>query len=167
MTNTELLWHVDEHDQPLGSVERATAHEQGFIHRAVLVVLTDNDGKYILQKRASTKKQYPDHWTVAASGHVTYGESYEEAAARETSEEIQVAAGALQLAEVLLVPSAEETQQVGVVMATLSALETMSADPEEVADIIAVTKEELKVLLQTEQFTPAARAVLGKLVAEE
>lgn len=62
-----------------------------------MAVLIENEkGEYLIQKRASTKKQGPNKWGLTA-GHVDAGESYEEAMIREIKEElgINVAIGEL------------------------------------------------------------------------
>jgi len=81
---------VDENDQPVGSATRQEAWAKGLIHRIVFVMVEDESGRILLQKRLATQKLWPGRWTVAASGHVDAGEEYDVAAQRETAEEIGI-----------------------------------------------------------------------------
>lgn len=88
---TELFYWVDENDVELGSVTRAEAHNGSHkIHRAVSIVLFNSQGQTLLQERSIHKDLFPGFWTTAASGHLEYGQSYEEAAARELFEEVGI-----------------------------------------------------------------------------
>jgi isopentenyl-diphosphate delta-isomerase type 1 len=88
----EHLICVDEKDQPLGFEEKDECHRKGLLHRAIHVLVFNSKGDLLLQKRSLGKKTYPGRWTSSCSGHVSRGESYEEAARRELREEIGIAA---------------------------------------------------------------------------
>ena len=90
----ELLDIVNEQDQIIGQMERAEVHRRGLTCRNVQIFFVTPAGEIILQKRSLTKKSYPGRFTSTASGHVTSGESYLEAAIKETLEEtgVQLAA---------------------------------------------------------------------------
>lgn len=79
---------VDERDTPLRGASMDEAHAQGLIHRVAYVLIEDDRGNILLQKRSRNVAVYPDCWDVSASGHVDEGESYEQAAYRELAEEI-------------------------------------------------------------------------------
>ena len=66
---------VDDFDRPLAKMNIAEAHRQSLKHRSVIVLLYNSSGQLYLQKRSSTKKQYPSRWDVSASGHVFVTES--------------------------------------------------------------------------------------------
>lgn len=83
---------VDEDDNPLRPGTREEAQKLGLYHRIARVIVEDQDGNILLQKRASTKDTYPGYWDNAAAGHVDAGESYEVAAARELQEELGIRA---------------------------------------------------------------------------
>ncbi len=85
----ELIWHVNENDQPIGSISRAESRKIGARYRMVRIQVESPDGESVLlQKRLSTKKTYPGCWDTSAGGNIQYGESYGDAAERELSEEI-------------------------------------------------------------------------------
>lgn len=89
MANTkELLDIVDAAGNPTGEQrEKAEIHRLGLPHRDVHVWVTD--GQNVLQQqRALDKKIMPGAWDIAVGGHVGAGESYLDAAVRETEEEL-------------------------------------------------------------------------------
>lgn len=86
-----LIQIVDEDDNPVGSDTKNNAWQRGLVHRVVRVMLEDNDGNVLLQKRAETQALYPGRWDNSAAGHVDAGEDYETAAKRELMEEIGIA----------------------------------------------------------------------------
>ncbi|OGK18080.1 hypothetical protein A2866_03050 [Candidatus Roizmanbacteria bacterium RIFCSPHIGHO2_01_FULL_39_8] len=87
----ELFVVVDKNDKILGYKTRYECHHnKELIHRATGVVLFNDKGEILLQKRSMTKDTNPGLYTLSASGHVGKGESYEEAAERELFEEIGV-----------------------------------------------------------------------------
>ncbi|HLD85604.1 MAG TPA: NUDIX domain-containing protein [archaeon] len=87
---SKMTYNVDEKDKPIKRVSVKEAHENRLLHRACYVILEDNKGRLMLQKRSNTVRNYPGQCTASATGHVDYGETYEEAAHREMEEEIGV-----------------------------------------------------------------------------
>lgn len=79
---------VDEHDTPIKGASMDEAHTLGLIHRIAYVLVEDEQGNILLQKRSLHVAIYKDCWDVSASGHVDEGENYEQAARRELAEEI-------------------------------------------------------------------------------
>src|SRR3989344_5738458 len=87
----ELFYWVDENDRELGKITRREAHSGSFkIQRAIWVMVFNGQGKLFLQKRSLTKDLKPGVWSLSACGHVTYGQTYDEAAIREFEEELGV-----------------------------------------------------------------------------
>jgi len=86
----EELYHVDEDDSVLGAVMRDDAHKREVLHRAGMVFVMRRDGKILLTKRSPSKDTFPDSYDCSCAFHVTFGETYEEAAKRELLEEIGI-----------------------------------------------------------------------------
>lgn len=87
----ELFVVVDKNDQVIGYQPREKCHgDKSLIHRVVGVVITNSKGEILLQKRSQTKDFYPGFYTLAATGHLTKGENYRQAAQREIEEELGV-----------------------------------------------------------------------------
>lgn len=99
---------VDETDRVVGKAPRAEVHGNNLVHRAVHVLLFNEDGELFLQKRSRLKDRHPCVWDSSAAGHVDAGEDYDEAAARELEEELGVSAP---LERVLKLPASERTGQ--------------------------------------------------------
>lgn len=66
-------------------------HRNGGYHRSVHVLIEVFGGLFILQKK-SEGTENEGKWSSAVSGHVRYGEGYEEAAIREMDEELGIKA---------------------------------------------------------------------------
>ncbi|MEU9288369.1 NUDIX domain-containing protein [Streptomyces sp. NPDC048275] len=86
----ELVEHVDEHDRVLGVVERDEAVRENWPHRIAATICRDREGRTLVLRRAETLSRFPGYYDVMVGGAVDVGESYEEAAARELSEELDV-----------------------------------------------------------------------------
>ncbi|MCD6530350.1 NUDIX domain-containing protein [Candidatus Bathyarchaeota archaeon] len=86
----EYLCLVDEEDNLIGRAARSECHSKRLLHRSVYVFVVNSQGKLLLQKRSMNKDLYPGYYTGSATGHVDYGETYEEAAHRELKEELGI-----------------------------------------------------------------------------
>jgi isopentenyl-diphosphate Delta-isomerase len=80
---------VDEHDSEVGSAMLAEAWKKGLYYRIVAVFVEDEEGQILLQLRGPQVIN-PNHWDQAAGGHVDEGQSYEQAAMNELSEELGI-----------------------------------------------------------------------------
>ncbi len=88
----ELFVVVDKNDTIREYRTRFDCHrDKRLIHRSVGVVVYDDRGRVLLQKRSRTKDLQPGLWGISAAGHVTKGESYEDSIHRELAEELGVA----------------------------------------------------------------------------
>lgn len=79
---------VDENDNVIGHRPGSECLKLGILHRAIAVFLFDGRDLVYLQRRADRMKWYPGHWTISVTGHVSSGETYEQAAKREVREEL-------------------------------------------------------------------------------
>lgn len=89
MTHLPILV-VDENDQPVGKASFDEADAQGLIRRIVRLMLENNKGQVLLQKRSKTEMVYPGSWDNSASGHVDFGETNDQALMREACEELGI-----------------------------------------------------------------------------
>ncbi|MEM2110886.1 MAG: NUDIX domain-containing protein [Candidatus Bathyarchaeia archaeon] len=88
---SEHFYVVDEDDNVIGKASREECHvSNGLIHRSVYVFVLNDKNELFLQKRSLSKDLYPGYYTGSATGHVDYGEDYENAARRELKEELGV-----------------------------------------------------------------------------
>lgn len=79
---------VNEHDEPLGFMEKMEAHVKGLLHRAFSVFIFNDEGDMLLQKRAPEKYHSPGLWTNACCSHPNPAEEVSDAARRRLLEEM-------------------------------------------------------------------------------
>jgi len=84
----ETLDIVNDRDEVIGQATKKEIYAQKLPHRIVHVLVYDDQGRMLLQKRAETVFFAPGHWSTAVGGHVQAGETYEAAALREYDEEL-------------------------------------------------------------------------------
>jgi len=79
---------VDEHDQEVGLMEKMEAHQKGLLHRAFSVLVFNENGELLLQRRAFGKYHSEGLWTNTCCSHPYPGESILEAGNRRLFEEM-------------------------------------------------------------------------------
>lgn len=82
----ELLFTVDENNQPVKPVKRSEAHKNGIWHRSTNVWVV-NKNQILCQKRSLKKDTNPGKWEACFGGHLSPDDSYLSAAQRELKEE--------------------------------------------------------------------------------
>lgn len=87
---SELVEHVDEYDRVLGVVDRDEAARENWPHRIATTICRDREGRILVLRRAETMSRFPGYYDVMVGGAVEVGESYEQAASRELTEELGV-----------------------------------------------------------------------------
>lgn len=83
----ELIFAVDEQDNPLPPISRSQAHQEGVWHRISHVWIINNQKQILCQQRSLSKDTNPGKWEAFFGGHAGAGETYEESALKETAEE--------------------------------------------------------------------------------
>jgi 8-oxo-dGTP pyrophosphatase MutT (NUDIX family) len=86
----ELVVIVDRENREIGAASRLRMRQQGLIHRSTYILVFNSAGQLFVQKRTRTKDVYPGYYDPAAGGVVLAGETYEQGAERELSEELDV-----------------------------------------------------------------------------
>jgi isopentenyldiphosphate isomerase len=86
----ELFPVVDENGNEISTAPRTVCHDgkSKLLHPVVHLHLLNDKGELFLQKRAMTKDLLPGMWDTSVGGHISPGESIEEALKRETLEEL-------------------------------------------------------------------------------
>ncbi|MCG8336683.1 MAG: NUDIX domain-containing protein [Proteobacteria bacterium] len=85
----EVFTVVNKDDQPIGKATRSEVHgNPELIHRVSHVLVFNSNGQLFLQKRGPQKDVQPGKWDTSVGGHVDLGEDYQDAALRETREEL-------------------------------------------------------------------------------
>ena len=89
--NNELFPIVDEQGNVLGKILRGQAHDgRKVLHPVVHLHLFNSKGELYLQRRPDWKPIQPGKWDTAVGGHISYGETVEEAFRREVMEELGI-----------------------------------------------------------------------------
>lgn len=152
----EILEVFDRGNRCIGQASRGMIHRLGLRHRAVHVFVFDLAGRLYLQLRRENKDQYPRHWDTSAAGHVSPGEGYAAAGARELEEELGIKEELHRLAEVTAGP---ETGWEHVVLFLCRSWAEPSPNPEEIETGAFFSLEEIDRMLvdRSRPITPAFR----------
>jgi isopentenyl-diphosphate delta-isomerase len=86
----ELVVLVDVRDVDIGVAPKLEAHRTGQLHRAVSVLLFDDAGQLLLQRRAAAKYHSAALWSNTCCGHPRPGESVAAAARRRLRDELGI-----------------------------------------------------------------------------
>lgn len=88
---TEFLETIDIKGNVTGLAGRSELHgNPSLIHRVVHVLVFNNKGELLLQKRSQNKDVAPGKWDTSIGGHVNPGEDILDAAKREMEEELGI-----------------------------------------------------------------------------
>lgn len=171
---TDFVVLVDEENRVLGTMEKLEAHEKGLLHRAFSVLIYNDAGEMLIQKRAAGKYHTPGLWANACCSHPRAGEAVLEAASRRLREElgIEMPSEALRCGGAFiykadfdngLTEHEYDTMVIGSYNAEAS--DVISFDPQEVSDVRWVSMEALSawVKAEPEAFTPWFKEILKRL----
>jgi isopentenyldiphosphate isomerase len=98
MTDSEEhLEVVDYRGEVIGSAPRFEVHgKPSLMHRVVHVLVLNNKGKILLQKRSKNKDVAPGKWDTSVGGHVGIGEDLVTSSIREMNEELGITGDGLE-----------------------------------------------------------------------
>lgn len=152
MSSQEQIWQVDQNDNPIGPIGRDDSRRTGARYRIVRVSVETADGDVLMQKRLDTKKSFPGCWDTSAGGNIAYGKSYEDAAVRELFEETGI--HGVDLEEVAyfyseaVSPEGDKMNRfTKVYRAVVSKNIQVTAQPEEVAELVWMKRRELEAII--------------------
>lgn len=92
----EILEIVDSDGNSLGTAPRSEIHgNPSLIHKVVHVLVFNDKGELLLQKRSMDKDVAPGRWDTSVGGHISPGEELIIAASREMEEELGVISDSL------------------------------------------------------------------------
>ncbi len=81
---------VDNNDNIIGIFSKDKIKKENLIYRLIVVFVFNTKKELFVQLRSSSKDRYPGYYESSVGGHVEIGETYEEAAKREMSEELGI-----------------------------------------------------------------------------
>jgi isopentenyldiphosphate isomerase len=161
----ELLTLVSDDDaQVLGPVKRKAVHgNPDLVHRAVHVLVISSQGHLLLQKRSLSKDVQPGRWDTSVGGHVGFGQSYEEAARRETLEELGITLESPEFLYPSRIRSAVESENIWTYLHRYDG--PFQHDPGEIDAIQFWSKTEIEAALGTGVFTSNFEEEFAALLA--
>lgn len=83
-----MVMHVDENDTIIGYVPKLKAHQEGLLHRAVSVLVFNENGDWLLQRRANEKYHSGGLWSNTCCSHPYPDEEVLDASHRRLMEEM-------------------------------------------------------------------------------
>lgn len=90
INSQELVFVVDENNQPLDPQVRSVVHKNGLWHRTSGIWVINDEKQILCQKRSMKKDVNPGIWETFFGGHLEPGEEYLHNAASEASEELGI-----------------------------------------------------------------------------
>lgn len=149
----EMLTLVTDDDGAIiGPVPRKLVHgNPGLVHRSVHVMVVGG-GKLLLQKRSARKDTQPGKWDTSVGGHVGYGQSYAEAAAREAEEELGLRLEAPEFLYASRIRNAVESENIHTFLQLSEG--PFRAEPGEIDELRFWSRREIEQALGTGVFTP-------------
>lgn len=144
---------VTESGDIIGTASREECHGGTFLlHPVVHVLVFNSSGSLLLQKRSKTKDIQPGKWDTSVGGHISAGESIEEALIRETEEELGIIGGSFERLYEYIMESEIERELVSTFRCIWDGAVVFQA--EEIDDVRFFTSAEIEKLLGTGYFTP-------------
>jgi len=84
----ESVTLVDAENNVIGQCGKIAAHRCGKLHRAFSILISNQDGELLLQRRAAHKYHFAGRWSNTCCGHPRPGEQTIAAARRRLREEL-------------------------------------------------------------------------------
>jgi isopentenyl-diphosphate Delta-isomerase len=167
---------VDRTGRALGIQTVEEAHQApGQLHRAFSVVLIDDGGRILLQRRSAAKTRFASLWANACCGHPAPGQSVAPSAKRRLHEELGLAPIALTDAGVYVyyaedpIAGRVEFEYDHVLVGRVPPDVPLTPDPSEVADLRWVDQGQLRhsVDASPESYAPWLAGVIARLAEHQ
>lgn len=164
MANDEVVEVVDSEDRVVQVATIDRCLREGLLHRAVAVLVKRENGAVVLQQRSMNDSWHPGLWTISCTGHVRRGESYEQAAIRELSEELGLKSTVEEFRKFLLPPISSNglTELEWTTLFTTLTDAPLTIDPTELESAAEVMQHELRKILSEWPVTKDAKIILGE-----
>jgi len=91
MSANEMIDILNDEGEVIDTIPRLLAEQSNHLTQNALVFVFNSSGEIWVQLRPQNKKHYPGRWDISTCGGIVSGESHQEAARRETFEEMGIA----------------------------------------------------------------------------
>ncbi len=141
-------------------ISKSDAHRLGIWHKAIHIWIISEDKKRILlQKRCPEKKLFPNMWDISVGGHVSSGEDSLISAKRELFEELGLDSDIYRLEYIAKVKEqfaykeivSNEYVDVYKIIGDID-IDNLKLQTEEVSEAAWFTKDEFKLLIDTDKI---------------
>ena len=139
----------------------------GFYNKPAWTWVYNSKNEVLVQKRASTKKVYPDYWDMSCAGHIDAGESVIQGVMREAKEEIgiDVKEEDCEFKFEFIEDNLGELGQVYFIKVDKD-INDFIIQEEEVAEIKWVSLDELREMLYSDKWCPYSKEYKEKVLEE-
>ncbi len=87
--DAEALILVDETDREVGFMSKERCHDgRGVLHRAFSLLIFNDEGELLLQRRSASKRLWPHYWSNSCCSHPRRAETMEAAIHRRLHQEL-------------------------------------------------------------------------------
>ncbi len=165
---SELLTRVSDDDtEILGPVERLLVHgNPELVHRAAhVLVLHPQKGTLLLQKRSAAKDTCPGLWDTSVGGHVGFGQTYLQAALRESEEELGIVLQESDLTFLYVTRLRDHQESENTASYLCLHAGPFHPDPDEIDAVRFLTRAEIEAGLGTGILTPNFEAEYAAFLA--
>lgn len=156
----ELVDVVDRDGVKVGTAKRIEVHASGAWHRGIHVLVYNERGELLLQRRASSKDKAPGKLDLSVSEHSKAGETFSEAARRGLREELGIERLPLQRVVKFRMVYGPRDNMVSVLYRSTFA-GRVEFDRAEVQDVVPANEDRVRELVEGERVcAPWAREIL-------
>src|SRR3989338_2960599 len=159
----EILSIVNENDGVIGKAGRKDVLIKKLLHRSVSVVVKNLRGEILVTKRSANVDSFPNMIDARVAGRVKAGETYDETAIRELSEEVRIENPKIKFLFKKLFPEYHAFRSIYECIYGGK----LRLQKEEAAWAKFLPISELKEMMAKKDFSPSSRAVLEEYFKHE
>lgn len=160
----EFVDRFDNKRRPLNKVTERYDNKPGEYKLAIHIWIMNDKGEYLIQKRSMLKKVFPGVWSTTAGG-TECGENTLETAIRESKEELGIDVDIDKLQYLMMLKRENNFLDVFLLKDNI-AIEDLVLQPEEVDDAKWVSVEEIRNLINNNEFSDSASYYFEMLIKE-